>query len=249
MHLQRAEHLTASNELNQRAFVYSGDELEAMDSLPGYYAWMLRHFRPFLGQRIVEIGAGTGNFAEFLLRESPGARFLLFEPAANLFPSLERRFAGNAEVTTIAGSLDERAAAFAPDTVCMVNVLEHIEDDTTCLTKIWEALAPGGHLLLFVPALPAIYGSLDRACEHFRRYKKAELSAKIRAAGFSILEMRYFNLVGVAAWFFSGRIVKKRTVDAGSARFFDRWLVPPSAWLENHWEPPLGQSLLAVARK
>ncbi|MGB6979099.1 MAG: class I SAM-dependent methyltransferase [Candidatus Acidiferrales bacterium] len=220
-----------------------------MDSLSGYYAWMLRHFRPFLGRRIVEIGAGTGNFAEFLVRESPGAQFLLFEPARNLFPSLERRFAGNAEVTAIAGSLDERAAAFAPDTVCMVNVLEHIEDDAACLRKIWEALAPSGHMLLFVPALRAIYGSLDLAFGHFRRYKKLELSAKIRGAGFNILEMRYFNLVGVAAWFFSGRIMKKRTVDARSARFFDRWLVPPSAWLENRWEPPLGQSLLAVARK
>jgi SAM-dependent methyltransferase len=167
-----------------------------------------------------------------------------------LYPSLQRRFAGNQRVATVAGSFDGgRAADSQADTVCMVNVLEHIEDDARCLREIAEALAPGGHLLLFVPALPAIYGSLDQAFEHFRRYRKPELSAKIQAAGLNLVEIRYFNLVGVAAWFFSGRILRKRTVDRGSARFFDRWLVPPSAWLESRWEPPLGQSLLAIARR
>jgi SAM-dependent methyltransferase len=220
-----------------------------MENVQAYYRWILRHFLPFLGRRVIEVGAGTGNFAEILLTQSPNSELLLLEPAANLFPSLERRFAGRGGVKTVWGTLDGRASSFSPDAIVMVNVLEHIENDRVSLDMAWEVLPSGGHLLLFVPALPGIYGSLDIAFEHFRRYRKPELKEKLVSVGFRILEIRYFNFVGMAAWFLTGRILKRRTVNADYARFYDRWIVPPLSLLERFWEPPVGQSLLAVAQK
>lgn len=214
-----------------------------------YYRWILGHFQPFLGKRIVEIGAGTGNFAKLLVESAPSSEFFLFEPAANLFPLLHGRFESNSRVRTYNDSVDAKAESLCPDTVVMVNVLEHIEDDSGYLRRIYSLLQEAGHLLLFVPALPAIYGSLDRAFEHFRRYRKAELCAAVTEAGFQTLGIRYFNLVGVAAWYFSGKILNRTTVPARDVRFYDRWIVPPSALLERWKEPPVGQSLVAVAQK
>jgi len=232
-----------------QAFLYSGDELDAMEEAHRYHRWILCHFQPYLGKKIMEVGAGTGGFARFLIESAPQAEFFLFEPAANLFPSLAQRYRGDVRVRAFHAPLDAGAASLAPDTVVMVNVLEHIEDDLGCLREAYSVLPPGGHLLLFVPALPALYGSLDRAFEHFRRYRRGELLKKLEGAGFQISEIRYFNLVGVAAWLFSARVLKRTSVSARDARFYDRWVVPPLSWLERRWKPPLGQSLLAIAEK
>lgn len=230
-------------------FLYSGDELDAMEEAQRYHCWILRHFRPYLGKRIMEIGAGTGSFASILIESAPHSEFFLFEPAANLFPLLERRYQHDARVRTYNASLDARAASLAPDTVVMVNVLEHIEDDLACLRQTFSVLAPGGNLLLFAPALPALYGSLDRAFGHFRRYGRTELLTKLQEANFRVHKVRYFNFVGVATWFFSGRILKRTTVPVRDVRFYDLWIVPPASWLEQRWEPPLGQSVVAIAQK
>lgn len=230
-------------------FLYSGSELGAMEEARRYHAWILSYFRPYLGKRVLEVGAGTGTFAERLCQASPESELFLFEPAGNLYPALEERFRSHATVHTARASLDERATTLGVDTMVMVNVLEHIEDDEACLKLAGHVLAPGGNLLLFVPALQLIYGSLDRSMDHFRRYGRRELAQKLRMAGFRIRRIRYFNLPGVVAWGVYSRLLKRTTVEAGDVRFYDRWMVPALSKIEGWVEPPIGQSLLAVAQK
>ena len=244
-----ANHIESLEQLSNDAFLYSGTELDAMSEAREYRRWILSYFKPFLGQHILEVGAGTGEFSQLLLEEAEGARLNVQEPAANLFPLLERRFSGMPQVRVI----DEPFSAdccdlFPVDTIVMVNVLEHVENDREYLQTIRRMLPAGGHLLLFIPATPAIFGSLDRAFDHYRRYTKKELSEKLCEAGFRIEKIRHFNFVGIAAWFTAGRLLNKKTVRAGEVRFYDRWIVPMASRLENRWEPPLGQSLLAVAK-
>ena len=50
------------------------------------------------------------------------------------------------------------------------NVLEHIEDDAAAVRRFRSVLPEGGRLVILVPALPALYGSIDEAIGHFRRY-------------------------------------------------------------------------------
>jgi SAM-dependent methyltransferase len=229
-------------------FLYSGSELGAMEEAKRYHAWILSYFRPYVGKRVLEVGSGAGTFAERLRQASPESELFLFEPAGNLYPALEERFRSQARVHTVRASLDERAATLGVDTIVMVNVLEHIEDDGACLKLASQALAPGGHLLLFVPAVQLIYGTLDRALEHFRRYEKRALAQKLRMVGFRVRRMRYFNLPGVAAWGLYSRLLKRTTVAASDVRFYDRWVVPALSRIEGWVEPPIGQSLLAVAQ-
>lgn len=240
---------TAVAPVPRPAFTYSGEELDSLAGAVNYYRWIVRRFAPFLGRRIVEVGAGIGTFAEHLLAAAPDAALTLVEPAANNYPHLRARFADHPRVRTLHGYLADAGEAGSADSVIAVNVMEHVRDDAAFLADAHRLLAPGGHALLFVPAVPQIFGTLDEAFEHFRRYTRPELDARLRGAGFDPLRVAYTNLPGVAAWWLSGRVLRRRTVSARDARIYDRWVIPWVSALERVWTPPLGQSLIAVARK
>ena len=231
------------------AFVYSGTELDAMAEARNYCRWILDFFSPYLGEKVVEIGAGTGTFSQLLLNADRTAELVLFEVAANLFPSLRKRFAEDPRVHLHLGSFEPSVLRAPVDSVVLVNVLEHVLDDAALLSQIQRSLRPGGSLLLFVPALEWNYGSLDKAFEHHRRYSKRALADKLKRAGFRIGQARYVNMLGITSWFFAGKVLHRRTLNPAQVRWYDRWIVPWSFKLEQIWEPPIGQSLAMVALK
>jgi 2-polyprenyl-3-methyl-5-hydroxy-6-metoxy-1,4-benzoquinol methylase len=231
------------------AFSYASDELDAMAGATNYYEWILDRFRPYLGRRIMEVGAGIGTFSEYLAGAQPGAELTLLEPAENNVPRLRERFEQRPGVTVRQGVLDGNVEAGCADSVVAVNVLEHVPDDTGFVASAMQALGPGGHLVLFVPAGPGIFGTLDEAFEHYRRYTRKELGSLLTGAGFQLQELRYTNLPGVLAWWLTGRVLRRRTVSPGAARTYDRLVIPWLRRLETVWTPPAGQSLFAVGRK
>src|SRR5947209_2599289 len=84
---------------------------------------------------------------------------------------------------------ESRMAAHGCDTAICFNVLEHVEDDVGALVNMRHILTPGGRLLLIVPALSWIFGTVDRSLGHYRRYTPAVLRARMAAAGFEIEQL------------------------------------------------------------
>jgi SAM-dependent methyltransferase len=241
-------HVNATSAPANESFVYSGTELDAMAEAHNYCRWIMRYFAPYLGSRVVEIGAGTGTFSELLLKQETTAELVLFEAASNLFPLLRQRFASR-KVQLHCGSFACSLLSEPADSVVLVNVLEHIQDDGSLLSQIRDSLCPSGRILLFVPALTWNYGSLDRAFGHYRRYSKRGLRHTLEAAGFRVMLMHHVNVMGIASWFFAGKVFRQTTLRPAQVRWYDRWVVPWSFKLEQIFEPPLGQSLLAVATR
>jgi len=229
--------------------LYPGGELEALSQSPNYYGWLLRHFVPFLGKRVLELGAGIGTVGDYLLNNTSIPELVLVEPADNLFPLLAERFSGRSRVKLMHGRLEEFASSLSVDSLVAVNVLEHIVDDTTLLRTIHRVLVPGGMVLLFVPALPWLYGTLDESFRHVRRYTKRGLASQLENTGFRVERLHYFNCLGVIAWFVAGKILRRKTISVAGARGYDRWIVPWASRFESHWTPSFGQSLIAVAKK
>jgi SAM-dependent methyltransferase len=230
-------------------FVYSSSELNAVAGARNYYRWITRRFEPYLGARVVEVGAGIGTYSEYLLG-LPGTRQLTaIEPASNTFPILKAKLAAFPQAQALAGYLGDYAAALSADSVVAVNVLEHVEHDEEFLRLAWNIVVPGGRLLLFVPAVPAIFGTLDTAFEHHRRYSRRVLRHKLEEAGWSIEKITYMNLPGILPWVVAGRILRWSSISSRSARFYDRIVIPVTAAIEEMLPIPIGQSLLAVARK
>jgi SAM-dependent methyltransferase len=174
---------------------------------------------------------------------------LLIEPDQKNVGELKRRFGEDPRVQIKLGYLEDLDRSFATDTIVAVNVLEHVERPEAFLRAAHRILAPGGALLLLVPALPALYSSLDRAFDHYRRYTRPELREALVSARFSVDTLYYLNSVGVLAWFTAGHVLRRTTLGPRQVRFYDRLVIPWLRRLESLAHPPLGQSLLAIARK
>jgi SAM-dependent methyltransferase len=230
-------------------FNYSGTELDSLAEAKNYYSWVLKQFEPFLGATVIEAGAGIGTFSDFLLSSPRVKKLIAIEPAANTHPELEKKFAGNPDVQTLRGYLSDHYRNLQANAVVAVNVLEHVEDHEGFLREAKEAIAPGGSLLLFVPAIPAIYGTLDKAFEHYRRYTRHTLREVIKSAGWQPRRISYMNLPGIAAWFMAGRIMKKTSVAPGDAKAYDRLVIPWLSKLEAIVPPPIGSNIVAIATK
>jgi hypothetical protein len=127
--------------------------------------------------------------------------------------------------------------------------MEHIREDGEFLRAAHSLLEPDGSLLLLVPAVPAIYGSLDRAFEHYRRYARRGLTALLEEHRFKIAQIRYMNALGVLAWMVSGKILRRKTLGRRHVQLYDRAIIPLLRRVESIIRPPIGQSLLVVARK
>jgi SAM-dependent methyltransferase len=230
-------------------FVYGGMELDALAEARNYYRWVFREFAPFIGERVIEVGAGIGTFSRSLLTHTALSELILVEPGENLFPLLQQRFSGEPRVRIVHGYFKDLETRATANSVVLVNVLEHIAEDQALLDDAHEVLMPGGTLLLLVPALPWIYGSLDQAFGHYRRYTKASLSATLRRAGFGIIRLSYMNFLGIAGWLLTGKVLRRKTLKSAYVRLYDRGIIPWLTRLEGCWEPPFGQSLIAIARK
>jgi SAM-dependent methyltransferase len=235
--------------------VYAGRDLEAMSFAHNYHRWILEVFSPYLGARIVEVGAGRGSFSELILRRGPESVSLV-EPSEDMHRLLVQKVKSlnttvriqtyNASFRSVAAQIQSQQQ---PDSMIYVNVLEHIEDDLGELQAAWQTLAIGGRLFLFVPALKSLYGSFDRQVGHYRRYERAELNDKCERAGFRVLKSSYFDLAGIVAWWLKYSILKSAKMEPGAVRLYDQIVVPPLRRIESMVSPPIGKNILVVAEK
>ncbi len=214
-----------------------------------YYRSILTHFAPYVGKRVVEVGAGIGTFSDCLLKGSDASELTLIEPADHLFSVLRDRFSSQTRVNTLHAHIEDLPRSVHADSVVLVNVLEHVEDEGALLRAVHRILVPNGALLILVPALPCLFGTLDESFGHHRRYTKPALCRRVLGAGLRMVRLRYFNFPGVVSWFLAGRVLRRRTLRPQEVRLYERWIIPWVSRLERRWEPPVGQSLIAIALK
>ncbi len=224
--------------------------LARMGRLESYNKWLADRFRHALGMRVLEIGAGFGN----MTRQLDGRDLVVasdLDPVALEYLRGSFRDAPGVRVASYRFPLDarerEEIRALGIDTIVCLNVLEHIEDDAGTLADFHAMLPAGGRVVLVVPALAKLYGSLDEHLHHFRRYEKAELEEKLRAAGFAIEDCRFMNRPGILGWYVNGRILRRKVLPAGQLAAFR--LMLPLLRREEANPPSIGMSLLAIGRK
>lgn len=217
---------------------------------PNYNAWLGDTFSRWAGQRVLEIGAGIGTITAHL---APGRELITALEVEEFYVRrLRNRFRGQRQVepyqsdVALADWQALRSRRF--DTIVLSNVLEHIPDDGGAVRTFAKILPVGGRVILYVPALPALFGSLDEAVGHHRRYTPRSLRAVLEENGFSVEHLRWMNLVGIPGWYVNGRILKRRVLPPLQLRVYDR-VAPWLARAEAHVKLPVGLSLLCVARR
>ena len=222
-------------------------EFAALSVADNYRKALLCEFSEYMRGNVLEVGAGIGQITEALLANERIKRCVSIEPHSAFYAQLREKFPGH---DLVHGTIQDLKGDADWDAVVSINVLEHIKNDEPELKSYHDHLGKsGGVLCLFVPARMEIYAQLDRDFGHFRRYVKPELGQKLERAGFEVLRLHYYNLAGYFAWWLNFCVLRKRGFNAGSVRFFDRFIFPWVHGFESHICPPfVGQSLLAVAR-
>jgi SAM-dependent methyltransferase len=228
-------------------FSYPGKELEAMSFATNYHDWIVDEMKPFLGNKTVEVGAGVGDLSALLLKTSV-THLYAFEPSDNLFVVLKEKFESNPGVTLVNDFLANHELPQDIDSVLYINVLEHIEEDRHELSMARNVIRPGGHLLLFVPALSWLFSEADQQAGHFRRYHLKGLVERVEEAGFRVNRVRYFDIAGIIPWYVNF-VLLKNSFSSGSIALYDKLVVPPMRIIEKMITPPLGKNLLLVASR
>ncbi|MBC8165279.1 MAG: methyltransferase, partial [Bryobacteraceae bacterium] len=232
--------------------IYADNGAAILDSLaqtPRFNKWMASTVAPFLGARVLELGAGIGNLTMHLSR---GRKlYIASDIDAEHISRLRTRFQFRPNLRIRECDLEKlqnfKDITDTVDSVMCLNVLEHVKDDMLGLKNIYSLLQPGGRVVILVPQGMGIYGTLDKVLGHWRRYTEEELSTKLESVGFKMEHMLRFNRVTRPAWFVNGRIFKKETFSR-----FQLWVFDNLVWLWKildkvlPWNPV---SIIAVAVK
>src|SRR5271157_5366622 len=181
-----------------------------MTRAKNYFAWQSRLVLREVGQRVVEVGCGIGNFTGLLLDRE---LVVALDPEAACVERLRERYGprGNLHIMVCDTARPEfrGLAQFRPDSCVCVNVLEHIEDDGAALGAMASILEPGGVVVLLVPAFEALYGPIDRNLGHYRRYNRSMIAKLAESAELRITKLHYMNAVGFFGWWANAHIFRR----------------------------------------
>lgn len=188
-----------------------------MTKIPEYgdfmYGIVLRHLKPYMKQGIkaVDVGCNNGNLSLYMAQS--GCEVLGIDYARNVVESAQKSAAfygiKNAEFKAMDFVKEwNRSEEF--DFVFCCNVLEHVREDKLFVEKFYQALKPGGKLLLIIPTS---YSSMYRTYKfftgrfasddevgHLRRYDGSESRDLVERAGFTITKMAYVDSA-LREWF------------------------------------------------
>jgi glycosyltransferase involved in cell wall biosynthesis len=198
--------------------------LHVLSGANRFNRWMAAVISPYLGESVLELGAGMGNLSRLL---SPRRRrYVATDIDAEHLARLRFRLQHRPNLETAICDL-MRPEHFEPfhgqmDSVVCLNVVEHIQDDLLGLRNIYSALRPGGKAIVLVPQGQGVYGTLDVALGHYQRYSKSELESKMAKCGFRVERVLEFNRITYPGWFFNGRILRRRTFSRFQLSLFDR---------------------------
>lgn len=218
-----------------------------------YYRWIYSSLRGHIGKKILEIGPGHGNMVPLIKPDCE--TYAAIDVDEGVISFLKDKFKGLPGLYFGTGSVAdpqwrEYFKAHPADTVVSLNVLEHIENPDLFIKQIRAAL-PQARLVLFVPALKWLYGSIDKEAGHYTRFTKKEIRRLFESNGLELEKLSYFNFVGAIGWFVCNRLLNQKVNSPASGalfRIFDTAVIPVVRFFDGALSLLLGQSIMAVGR-
>ncbi len=228
---------------------YGRGVLNNLTGTPQYLSWLASTLRPYLGDTVLEIGAGIGNLSGRLMARR--LRYVAAETDPLHLHALRNRFLRTPSVSVQAidpespGAFEELRETF--DTVLCLNVLEYVKDPAQTVRLLESSVKPGGRLIVLVPQNPNLYGSLDRSMGHRRRFLAREVTGLLEQQGMAVERIYDFNKSGAPPWWMYGRVLGRGTMNKIILKLFDK-----TVWLWKRVDrilPWRGLSLIVVAVK
>jgi 2-polyprenyl-3-methyl-5-hydroxy-6-metoxy-1,4-benzoquinol methylase len=217
------------------------------DTMPDLAVYLYSQIAHFLGDRVIDAGAGVGSYSR--LMQGDGKQVVALEGDPQLAMILRSRLTNEGDEVYECDLGDTNGLPeFAPaqSAVC-INVAEHVKYDDLALRNLRERVTPGGSLVLGVPAHPWLFNGLDRCVGHYRRYTREGLISLLARTGWKTQSITYFNALSILPWFVSGTLLRRNTFDP-SLISVAGVVMPAMNWFDAHVaRGRIGISLVAVA--
>ena len=228
---------------------YGRAYLNNMTGTPKYLNWIAELLRPYLGDRVLELGAGIGGFSGLLMGRR--IKYVAAEADPLYLHALRNRFlrTPNVDVRQLdeddPGHIMSLGQQF--DSVLCLNRLEYLRDPARTLDALRHVLLPEGRLMILAPYDPSLAGTLDQTLSIQRRFSEHDLQVMLGAAGFVIEKTIVLNRMGAAAWRFFGKVLRRRHINKVTLKLFDT-----TVWLWRRIDsilPWSGLSIVVIARR
>jgi len=227
---------------------YGSKILLRLSRAPRFNAWMADAIAPFVGQNVLEIGAGIGNISRRLV---PRRKYHATDINPYYLQVINGFKAGQPYLSVSYLDLNDvstfRDAGERFDTVICLNVIEHLDDDEQAVKNIAELLDDKGRAIVLVPRGQWLFGSQDQVLGHRRRYSEDDLKSVCDVAGLKVKEIIAFNRMSIVPWWINGRILKRRTF--GRSQIFVLNLLTPVFRRIDKFLPWPSLSLIAILEK
>lgn len=226
---------------NNTAYVGT-DNLEVLTDAVNYNQHIVKLLNEYISPQmnVMDVGAGIGTFAEMMKHIAP--RLICFEPDQTQADIIRTKG------LTAIENIDHDDFKASQHIIYSLNVLEHINKDVEALMQWRTTLMPGGVMLLYVPAMPILFSSMDIKVGHYRRYTRKELMKKVAAAGFQVERCEYVDSLGVLATLAYKLIGSKNgDINSKSVIFYDRVAFPISKFLDNFFRYFFGKNIFLAA--
>jgi SAM-dependent methyltransferase len=228
--------------------------LQAIAKADRFNRWMYSEFKSELKGEILEAGSGIGNISSLVIGD--GMSVTLSDNNVEYCHWLRKKFQ---EVSNLKDILqldlahpDFQSEYFTVkekfDSIFLLNVLEHLEDDHAAIANCGYMMKPGGNLVVLVPAYRWLYCSLDKELGHYRRYTQKTLRTVLEHEKFTTKKIHHFNCLGICGWFLSGKIFQSKKLGGGEMGFFNR-IVPIARLVDKITFKKIGLSVIITATK
>ena len=213
----------------------------------------------FNNARVLEIGCGTGAF----IREIVQNRNLRITGSEIYLKGLlyAKKKLPNVEFIQFDARQGKLAEKF--DIIAAFDVIEHIDDDISAISNVYQMVSDGGYFIVTVPQYMFLWSRLDEIVKHKRRYSKNELLIKLQRQGFAINFCSSFLFVLFPLMLISRMLDRqKNAVDSSEMEFenrvkfskalnwiFDKLMRIDEVLIERRMSLPFGGSLVVVAQK
>jgi len=227
------------------------ETLNVVSEADRFNTWMYQTIKPYCSGNILEIGSGIGNISDYFINDNQD--ITLSDIRQNYLDILKEKHAGKTNLKGVVlidiidpnfdSKFKNNFGTF--DSIYALNIVEHVKDDKMAIANMKKLLKPGGNLVILVPAYQKLYNLFDKELEHYRRYNMKMLDHLMNVNQLEVIHHQYFNFIGVFGWWFSGNILKKKTIPDGQMKLYNT-LVPIFKVIDKVIINKMGLSVISV---
>ena len=227
--------------------IYPGKELRLFSKAIRWKFYWSSRILPFLGNTVLEVGAGLGSNTRLLCKRS-FQRWVCLEPDILLSGSIKdtlKFHECSSLCEVIKGTISDLSFSDIFDTILYLDVLEHIEKDQQEICEAFKHLTPNGKIIVLAPSHQSLFSEFDRTIGHCRRYNAKMLKA-LTPPNAKLISLEYLDSLGMILSYANRIILNQKIPSHSEIQIWDSIIVPCSQIIDKFFGYRLGKSIFVV---